>query len=619
MAYQLTEQDRALAQQLAGKMASQYNQLSTPPKPQVGGLTGFLANAAPIVGGTLGAIGGSLLAPVAGTAAGGAAGAGLGAIIKQKLLGQDTNVGDIATESLLGALPGAGKLIKGIAGGAKAVKGAENIVQGAGSLANPLESAAVTTPSTLLQRAGQRLTEAGSGLKPEPTTGGINRLEQQSQFMSKYTGSPRQQRVAMEKDMGNLSSQVDNILAKNPTPIQGADVKAQVQQAISDPLKYAELDLTTPGAQRALSVHLDKFAASPDAKSLNDYIKQLNPIAIRAQGKIARGVNLTDKETAALAAKKAGDEVLTQIPEIQPLKQQMAQIFEVTPQVAKAGEKSIGMPMASGLNTKAPVQAAKGVQSKLGALLQGASATGRVNPSSLAAAFRPSNLLRQSAKQAVVQSLVPGTTPTTVSGQSQPSSDMSTNPADATQVTTTSSQGQGSFWSDPQAVQTAYTNALNAGDTKTATAIVDGYKLFGQQSMGPGYTKPTAQQYGLAQAGLSSLGQLQELISKDPSLITREATPGQGLPIIGGLVSNAVGTGEYNAVANNILDALARVRTGAAMTSQEESFYRNLLPKAGDDQSTIKAKLNALQQAFTPFMGYGGANNSPDLSNIVNQ
>jgi|ERR1043165_1726867 hypothetical protein len=605
MAYQLTDQDRAMAQQMAGKLFSDYNQVPQAPKPQVNGLTGFLANAAPIIGGTLGAVGGSFLAPVAGTAAGGAAGAGLGAIVKQKLLGQDTNVGDIASETLLGALPGAGKLIKGVAGAGRAVKGAEDVAQA-------VETA---TPSSIFQRAGQRLTESGSGLKPDLTTGGINKLDQQSQFMSKYTGTPRQQRIAMEKDMGNLSGQVDSILAKNPIPIQGADVKAQVQQAISDPLKYAELDLTTPGAQRALNVHLDKFAASPDAKSLNDYIKQLNPIAIRAQGKIARGVNLTDKETAALAAKKAGDEVLTQVPEIQPLKQQMAQIFEVTPQIAKAGEKSIGVPMASGLSTKAPVQAAKGVQSKLGALLQGASAKGKVNPDSLAMAFRPSNLLKAGVKQGIAQSLANTQQPpeTPIPDQGFPDIIQPALSEDSGALTS-------NIWSDPQAVQDAYTKAIAAGDAKSASAILEGYKAFGQQSAAnPGFTKPTAQQFGLAQAGISSLGQLEQLINKDPSLVTRESTPGQGLPIVGGLISNVAGTGEYNSVANNILDALARVRTGAAMTSQEESFYRNLLPKAGDDQATIQSKLAALKQAFTPFMGYGGADNSPDLSSLINQ
>ncbi len=578
MAYQLTQQDRAMAQQMAGKLFSDYNQAPAQPKPQVNGLTGFLANAAPVIGGTLGAVGGSFLAPVAGTAAGGAAGAGLGAIVKQKLLGQDTNVGDIASETLLGALPGAGKLIKGIAGGAKAVKGAEEVAQTAGA----------ATPSNIFQRAGQRLTENGSGLKAEPTVGGVGRLEQQSQFMSKYTGTPRQQRVAMEKDMGNLSSQVDDILAKNPTPIQGADVKAQVQQAISDPLKYAELDLTTPGAQRALGVHLDKFAASPDAKSLNDYVKQLNPIAIRAQGKIARGVNLTDKETAALAAKKAGDEVLTQIPEIQPLKQQMAQIFEVTPQIAKAGQKSIGVPMASGLSTKAPVQAAKGVQSKLGALLQGANPKGKINQSSLASAFRPSSLLKAGTKQAVAQSLGAG-----LSGQPEETPpNAAPGSLTAPGLDNSPAQGNNSIWSDPQAVQDAYTKAVAAGDAKSASAILEGYKAFGQQATPIKKTETQRARDEAAQLTDKALGQLD--------------AGGVSSGLIGGNLENLKGvfgmadqkTLDFNTTVSSLKAAIAKARAGTSFTPNEEALLNQYAPTTGDSEQQLRTKLNGLKQVY---------------------
>lgn len=618
MAYVLTDEDRALAKQMSGQILSNADKSPQQPKQQPNGLTNFLANAAPIVGGTLGAVGGSFLAPVAGTAVGGAAGAGLGNIIKQKLLGQDFNPGEFAADTAFGALPGAGKLLKGAVGGVKAIETGGDFLQGAKGAGNVAKAATEGgAPSSLLQRTGQRLTESGSGLKAEPTAGGISKLDQQSQFMSKYTGTPRQQRVAMEKDMGNLSGQVDNILAKNPTPISGTDVRTQVQSAVNDPLKYADVDLSLPGVQRNLESHLTKFEETKTAQELNNYIKQLNPIAKRAQDKIARGAAVTDKEAAALTAKRAGDEVLSSIPEIKPLKQNMAQIFEVTPQVAKAGEKSIGLPMGTGLNTKAPVQAAKGIQSKLGALLQGGSK--KVDPQSLATAFRPSNLIKPAIKQTVAQSL--GGTLTAPPAPEQPSADVQASPTDLTSPATDQSQiDPNNPWSDPQAVQDAYTRAISAGDTKAADTILQGFKAFGQTTaMKPGYTKPTAQQYGLAQAGISSLGQLEQMLGSNPSLVTKGSIPGQQLPVVGGLVSNAIGTGEYNSLSNNVLDALARVRTGAAMTSQEESFYRNLLPKAGDNDATIKSKMNSLKQAFTPFLGYGGSDSGVDLSSLTGQ
>lgn len=116
------------------------------------------------------------------------------------------------------------------------------------------------------------------------------------------------------------------------------------------------------------------------------------------------------------------------------------------------------------------------------------------------------------------------------------------------------------------------------------------------------YGKPTAQQHGIAQSGLSSLDQLSGMLSSNPDMVNRTAVPGQDLPLVGGLVSNAIGTGDYNAVAGNVLDALARARTGAAMTSSEEAFYKRLLPRAGDNAETVKTKLSQLREAFQPFV-----------------
>jgi hypothetical protein len=580
-------------------------QQAQPQKQGPTGLKKLLIDALPTIGGTIGGIGGSFVAPVAGTAVGGATGAGLGEFLAEKLRGEDPDAGKIAENAAFGALPGAGKLLKsgvGLVKAAAAGKDLEGLVQGARTAAG-VADAGVMKPS-MLQRAGQRLTENGSGLKAEPTVGGMSKLDQQSQFMSKYTGTPRQQRIAMEKDMGNLSGQVDSILEKNPTPIKGTDVRAQVQQGIDNPLKYDDVDLSSPGVQKALESHLGKFENTTTAKDLNDYIKKLNPIAKRAQDKIARGVTPTDKEAAALTAKRAGDEVLSGIPEIKPLKQQMAQIFDVTPQVAKAGEQKIGLPMTAGISTKTPVQVTKGIQSKIGSLLQGGSK--KVDQNALTTAFRPSNLVKPVIAQAGAQALG-----SALATPDQPTQDQSQLP-DASSTGTGSlpaatqpadQQTTGSVWDNPDMVRQAYTKALKAGDIKAAQAIIDGYNAFSKpSSTSSSFTKPTAQQHGLAQSGLTSLQQLQDMIGQDPSLITREATPGQDLPIVGGLVSNAAGTGEYNATANNVLDSLARVRTGAAMTKQEETFYRNLLPKAGDNEQTVRSKISALAQAFTPFM-----------------
>lgn len=117
------------------------------------------------------------------------------------------------------------------------------------------------------------------------------------------------------------------------------------------------------------------------------------------------------------------------------------------------------------------------------------------------------------------------------------------------------------------------------------------------------FGKPTAQQHGYGLSGSASLSHLTDLISQDPNVLNKAATPGQDIPIIGGFIQNAVGAGDYQSTAGSVLDALARARTGAVMSPSEKQFYLNTqLPRAGDNQATINNKLKQLQLAFQPFV-----------------
>lgn len=162
--------------------------------------------------------------------------------------------------------------------------------------------------------------------------------------------------------------------------------------------------------------------------------------------------------------------------------------------------------------------------------------------------------------------------------------------------------------------------AAAAGDFDSAAQLMDMAKTVAaltQPTTANNHTKSTAQQFAIAQSGVGALGQLSQMIQNDPSLVNETAIPGQNTPFIGGLVSRLAGTGQYNALANQVLDAIARARTGAAMTKTEEAFYRNLLPQAGDNPTTINTKLQQLYQAFQPFLG-GGSDSPTDLLSQLN-
>lgn len=145
-----------------------------------------------------------------------------------------------------------------------------------------------------------------------------------------------------------------------------------------------------------------------------------------------------------------------------------------------------------------------------------------------------------------------------------------------------------------------------ARDPRNATTYITLFKTLNPnygQAPTSNIGKPTAIQAANAQSGLSSLGQLQALIKQDPNLVQKASLPGQELPLVGGLLSRLYGTGEYQALATNALDALARERTGAAMTKSEELEYKRLLPQAGNTPEDVQTKLAQIQQLFESLSG----------------
>jgi hypothetical protein len=124
---------------------------------------------------------------------------------------------------------------------------------------------------------------------------------------------------------------------------------------------------------------------------------------------------------------------------------------------------------------------------------------------------------------------------------------------------------------------------------------------------GPGYTKPTSQQYAQGMTGLQSVDQLEQFVGQDPNIVNRAATPGQGLPVVGGLISRSTGTGNYRGAGQNILNSIARINTGANMPESERKFYeQTYLPQPGDTPQTIQQKLSTLRQFFSPIVNYQG-------------
>jgi hypothetical protein len=149
-------------------------------------------------------------------------------------------------------------------------------------------------------------------------------------------------------------------------------------------------------------------------------------------------------------------------------------------------------------------------------------------------------------------------------------------------------------------------------DPKNASKYLDYYTQLdaifnppAPKDVGPGYTKPSAQQYAQGLTGIQSVGNLEQMVNSNPDVVNRAAVPGQGLPVVGGLVSRATGSSSYRGTGNNILNSIARINTGANMPESERKFYeQTYLPQPGDPPETIQKKLATLRQFFSPIVNY---------------
>jgi hypothetical protein len=114
-----------------------------------------------------------------------------------------------------------------------------------------------------------------------------------------------------------------------------------------------------------------------------------------------------------------------------------------------------------------------------------------------------------------------------------------------------------------------------------------------------------------ATSALSDLQTLADSIQQDPSVLQKDAIPG------GGLARKLTGTNNYDAAKQNIVDVIARLRSGAAITNDEAKRYMSLLPGAFDDQNTAIQKLTRLSDLLSAFANPQPA--SADLGTVLSQ
>lgn len=137
----------------------------------------------------------------------------------------------------------------------------------------------------------------------------------------------------------------------------------------------------------------------------------------------------------------------------------------------------------------------------------------------------------------------------------------------------------------------------------------DAYQKIGASG---GTTKPKTsaqlQVEGKAGAGMRALDTIETQILNNPFVLQQMMVPG------------SPGARQMEAAMSSLTDAIGGLRTGASVSPDQQKFYRNILPKAGDSRDTIQYKLNTVRQELEGYLqGSQGTGNEipPELLSIL--
>lgn len=609
--------------------------------PTIGGTAGGVAG-----GATGGALAGTAILPGIGTAAGGLIGALLGGFaggaggkaVENHVEGQGIGNGVLSQGLEQGALSaGPLRLLKGAGA---AVKAAPEVATGAKTLAEALSGAGEKAAAPgILGKAGAKIANKGAQMEARAGGFGIGEKASGSQPLGFYDsakitqnlktegvkpGSPEDRLKQVEDLMNQKGSQIDQVLANSNKALGTAD-----KQKIAD--GFMQNLNNQPG--------VDDLTRKKAQDFVNNFMNQVHntqDLVNFRRGLDSQVINFNQNPDTALVAKQLAARTLrghltdatnTLAPGISTLNKSysnLADAKEFLTGGAKAvsdQSQSAGGGIMGRVITGDTAQAAK---SKGGAALQKLAPGQGINSPfglpAIAGRTIPVGLLQAAGQASNMNNSTAATSPnqdinslnTTANPMSNNMAGLSQNGGDLSSQQSQNPYGQENLLYDIQR------DPKNADKYLTLYSSLD--KVF-NPSDSKTAIKPTSQQYGLAQGGMNALNQLSQLIQSDPSVINRNATLGQGLPIVGSLISNAAGAGAYHPLADSVLQSLIHLQTGATATPEEVKAARGQLPAPGDSPEEQQRKLQNLAQMFSPFVQGGntaGTSSSPtDLASAL--
>lgn len=553
------------------------------------------------IGGAGGAAGGAAigtaLLPGVGTLAGALLGGALGSVGGQ--VAENKAAGESLTKDLVkeGVIGGATSLpIFGAVKGAKAATQALRAAPaGERSLAGALNEGAkaasgITRPATV----GGRVQSAGVDLQRNAanTVKVSDSFTQEKSILdalnrNRLGGSAANMYKNVDGVLGNISKDIDATLSTISRTAPREEVINRLRSSVlktvpDDPSYVREVDRSIDRLRKSGQGDItpaELFALKKDvSKSLGNAFKKED-----------RGVSLNTREEVDREIWRNLDSEISKLaPEVKSMTLDQSKLITARPGLQKGSEKTVGIPLL-GIKSKAISRVSQAAQNKAGRALSSTSeGSGSLK--------NPLSLTRQGIRQATIgplaESLVAA--PKNMQDSSQQPTGALLNTVAAPQPV---EQPQGISNVDIQAnVQQIL---ANGGDLKDATEYLGLVQALQEMNAGPQQKPLSAEASKVianANSGLDSLSQLETILSEDPSARTKSVIPGRS--IAGGLGASLLGTSSYDTVSRNIADVITRLRTGAALTDQEERFYKSQLPQAFDPPETVQQKLQMFRNLF---------------------
>lgn len=603
-----------------------------------GTLTSLISEGGAIGGGAAGAAAGTALLPGLGTLIGGGIGAGIGAftgrVAENKIRDDRLGVGDAAKEGALSTVLGAGpiRLAKGAVTAGKAVKG------GSGLTDALIEAGNKATKGSIRETAGKKLTNAsddlsirGFRLKPSQLTNFKNKFgEDVSQVIKKYKLTGKDSDTIRQTVIDPLQSEFDAIGAKIP-----AIPTANIQKAFE--AKYGKLISSAVEDNKSIGRQL-KQQADEIAKKYGDTVDgaeiatlrrefdSLVSYADKAANPARYGVNKRAADALRSVLQDTADKVGLKATDGKTFKEvgrELSKLRQLTDDIG--GQENLGRG-SSPLGITTLLGGGVGAMGGPAGAISGILATRAVNSpggrKAVAGATEKAGAAL-TAKGAVAQPYgapamagrilpVAGTgaylSSNTPNSASSPTTPPATSPNSIADNIGTLSQETDSLSSDnspfaPQNLQASIQKIIaNGGSLKDASEFISlAQALQSIQESGQASAKPLSAEASKvvsnANIGLQALDDFEGAIAEDPSVLAKRVIPGRGAA--GGLLGGILGTRGADAAAAQIVDVIARLRTGAAITNDEAKRFETFIPQANDPPQVRSQKLSYLRDQFT--------------------